>query len=89
MARGDWEERLEEMDGFYEITAANDHDEVDGIEVGFAAEATSEIGARIDSRTELLADRTQECQLAVALFVRPTEAFEQTRHVDVIAQGVK
>ena len=45
----------EEVDGRDEVAFVDEHHEVDGIEVGLAVKATSQVGARVGRRQKLAA----------------------------------
>ena len=75
----------EVFDRLAEFTSVRTHREVDGVEVGFAAEATAEIRARIHRRLALLAARTDEHEVSVPRLARPTEMLDQPCHRNVVA----
>jgi hypothetical protein len=62
--------------------------EIDGVEVGFAVEAATEIGAGIDGGMILVAARTEERQLSLAHFVRPLEVLQKSGPRDLVAEAM-
>ena len=84
---GAWrQEGCEEFDGGYEFPLAGTHREVDGVEVGFAAEAAAEVGAAVDVGARFTTTRADEDELAVAAFVGPAQMADQPVDGDVVAQ---
>ena len=75
------QESREERDGRGEVVVADADQEVDGIEVLFTTEAATEVGGGVDGRVELLADGTEEAEVAVALLVGPLQ------HAEDVLQG--
>ena len=67
----------EVFDGLSEFALARGHREVDGIEVGFTAEATTEIGSGIHVRLALLAAWTDEHEASAVHLGRPAEMLDQ------------
>jgi hypothetical protein len=54
---------IQERYGFFEVAALDDHDDVDGIEVLLATEASCEVGLRIGSGVELGTDGAEESEV--------------------------
>ena len=61
------------MDGGNEVASGGEHDEVDGVEVLFAAEAPAEIGLGMDGGERLAATWTDETETTVPVFAGPVE----------------
>ena len=61
----DW---AQESDGVEETRSIYDHDEIDGVEIVAAAEASGEIGICIHGGIELVADGTEETELVLGEF---------------------
>ena len=61
---------FEEIDSVDERALSDSNNEIDGIEVSIAAEASSEIGSRIYGSVEFIADGAKEPEEGVAIIVR-------------------
>jgi hypothetical protein len=77
------------LDGLKEGEPLEAHDEIDGIEVLAAAEAASEVGARVCCGVELAADRTEEAEVAVATFPRDSQTPNELGDVDVVSKSAQ
>ena len=84
-----WKEGCEERDGRGEVVAADVDQEVDGIEVSFTTEASTEVGDGVDGRVEFLAAGTEEAEVAVAFLVGPLQHAEDVLQGNVVAQAAK
>ena len=73
------------LDGCAEFALVRAHREVDGIEVGFAVEATSEIGATIHGGLGLVAVWADEHELSGSYLVGPAEMPDQPINGNVVA----
>ena len=70
-----FEEGKKEIDSVSEGDAFLGDDEVDGVEVLLASEASGEIGLGIGGRVELKAERTEEAKEAFGHFAGEAEEF--------------
>ena len=86
-ARG--KQRREVGDGRDEVVAADLHQEVDGIEVLFTTEAAAEVGDGVDRRVELLAEGTEEAEVAITFLVGPLQHAEDVRQGNLVAQAAE
>ena len=84
-----WESLLQEVDGGDEIAVVDDHQQVDRIEVGFTAKATSQVGTLVDGRKGFAALRTDEADPSVSYFMRPAEKGENVRERDIVSHLVE
>jgi hypothetical protein len=80
---------FEVLDGGDEVNFADQHHEVDGIEVLLTAEAAAEIGVGVDGGEELAATGTEEAETAFSRFVRPLELDQQVRDGNFVSQAVE
>ena len=65
------QERQKVLNCLDKVPVADCHREFDGVEVCAATKATSQVGATIDRRIGLIANRTDELELAMALLAWP------------------
>ncbi len=79
---------LEEVNGDDEVTALDPHHQIDGIEVGLAVEAASEVRPWVDGGQELATSWAEEAETTVSLFVRPLKLCYQRGNRDFIAETV-
>ena len=56
---------IQELYGFFEVAAVYDHDDVDGIEVFLATEASCEVGLGIGGGVELGTEGAEEAEVAL------------------------
>ena len=68
---------MEVVYGGDEVAFIERHGQVDGVEVDFATETASQIGARIDDRKEFAAARTDKAEPAVT---RPAKITPPNNH---------
>jgi len=62
-------------------------DEVNGIKVGMAAEASAEVGFWIGCGVEFFASRAQESEVSLRGFTRPVEhLFDDAFDVDIVTK---
>lgn len=81
------QKRQEEFDGLDEVIFADGDREVDRIEVGLAAEATSEVRLGVDRRFRLPAARTDEYEAAITMLVWPVQVPDQAVDGNLVTQA--
>jgi hypothetical protein len=80
---------LEEVDSSDEIVLFDEHDEVDRIEVSFAAKATPQIGSLVDGGKRFAALRANETDTPVSHFVWPLQSHQNVDDGDVVSHLVE
>lgn len=80
---------LEEVDGSDEIVLFDEHDEIDHVEVGFAAKATPQIGSLVYGGERFATLRADETDTPVSGFVWPLERGQGVGDGDVVSHLVK
>ena len=76
----------EKLDGFDEVAAFDDHDEVDGVEVFLTAEAARKIRFALGSGVKLLAAWTKKAEVTLGDLHGQVEGVEDPGDGQVIAQ---
>jgi len=80
---------LQEVDSSDEIVLFDEHDEIDRVEVSFAAKATPQIGSLVDGGKRFAALRANETDAVIPHFVWPLQSHQNVDDGDVVSHLVE